>query len=159
MVVKYIYLYLGIVSLVFVGHLDDRLYLDAAALGNMFFNISAQSVGFGLASGMDTLCSQAYGGKQVKMIGVYLQRGILIMSLICVPCFFLNYHVDTILVWLGQQPGILFWLLFLPYCSLFMSFSMFTLFWLMLCHCYRGSQIISSILSMDSARFTIYITI
>lgn len=76
------------------------------------------------------------------MIGVYLQRGILIMALISVPCIFANYHVDTILIWLGQQPGNIY--------DAYRAREWYQMsFWVL----YRGGTIISNILSLDCIGF------
>jgi hypothetical protein len=90
------------------------------------------------------------GGGQIKMIGIYLQRGILIMSLVAIPCIFANYHVDTILIWLGQQPGT--HTVSLPRCSLLVGpYHMKDAEW----YHNRGCTIICYVLSMDCTWFTL----
>ena len=99
----------GIVSIVLVGHVESDLtkeYIAAASLAVMYVNLTGLSVGFGLASAMDTLCSQAYGAGQVRKMGVYLQTGLLVLSAAFVVVFLLNYHAGTILLAIGQPPRV-----------------------------------------------------
>eukprot|EP00128_Syssomonas_multiformis_P014961 Colp12_sorted_trinity150504_noHs@14191 len=87
----------GIVSVAFVGHLPGQLYLDASALATMFSNVTGLSIGFGLTTALDTLASQANGAKNYKLIGVYVQRGLLIIALACVPIWAVNWWAADIL--------------------------------------------------------------
>lgn len=75
---------LGIVSIFFVGRLGAE-ELAAAALGQMFCNVSGYSFGIGMLSAMDTFCSQAYGAGNYMKMGVILQRGILLICVFCIP--------------------------------------------------------------------------
>jgi MATE family, multidrug and toxin extrusion protein len=50
---------LGLCNILFVGHIG-QLELAAAALGNMYLNVTGYSVVVGLLSAMDTLCGM-YG--------------------------------------------------------------------------------------------------
>jgi hypothetical protein len=55
---------------------------------------------YGLAGAMDTLCGQAYGGRNFRMIGIVAQRACLIMCAVSVP---------LVLVWTQlKHPAILF---------------------------------------------------
>eukprot|EP00126_Sphaerothecum_destruens_P015899 Sdes_comp9969_c0_seq1m1532 len=74
----------GMVNVVFLGHLGVEA-LGASTLATMFINVTGLSLGLGLATAMDTLCSQAYGANNKKMLGVILQRGILILTLTSLP--------------------------------------------------------------------------
>lgn len=73
-------------STVFVlGRLGSK-ELAAAALGNMFAAVTGWSVGMGLMTAMDTLCSQAYSSENTRhLTSIYLQRGILISTVLFVP--------------------------------------------------------------------------
>ncbi|ORX99244.1 MATE efflux family protein [Basidiobolus meristosporus CBS 931.73] len=54
--------------------------LGAATLASMFSTLTALSPGIGLATALDTLCSQAFtGAHDVTVVGVHLQRAILFM--------------------------------------------------------------------------------
>ena len=119
----------GIISLVLVGHVttktstDDHPYissseestmmntnatfrskqlLDAASLAVTFFSLTSLSIGFGLSSAMDTLCSQAYGANEMEIMGLYFQTGILVLSITFVVMVVINYHSTDIFIAIGQ---------------------------------------------------------
>ncbi|ODV60961.1 MATE family efflux transporter [Ascoidea rubescens DSM 1968] len=72
------------VSVFFVGHLG-KTELGAVTLGSMTANITGISIIIGLATCLDTLCSQAYGSKNYKLVGVYCQRCIALLLTIIIP--------------------------------------------------------------------------
>ena len=99
----------GIVSIMLVGHIqaeDTKMLLDATALAVMFINLTGLSIGLGLATAMDTLCSQAYGAKQNKKMGTYLQTGVIVLALAFIPVFFINFYCTEILTALDQPPAV-----------------------------------------------------
>lgn len=99
----------AIISLLLVSHMPStrtQEYLDGVALSTMFMNLTAISFGFGLATAMDTLCSQAFGANQNKKMGIYLQTGILLLGCILIPIVLINYYTAKCLIWLGQPPNI-----------------------------------------------------
>ncbi|KAG6961284.1 hypothetical protein JG688_00009182 [Phytophthora aleatoria] len=66
----------GFVSILLAGNMggpNTQHYVDAAT-------ISVMSLGLGLASALDTLCSQAYGAKRSDKIGIYFQTGVVVLS-------------------------------------------------------------------------------
>ena len=93
------------VSLIFVGNITgDTLELDAAALAISFINVTATSVCQGLSTAAETLCSQAYGHKSFKKVGIVLQRGILILFLVMLPVWGFWLNADSVLLALHQPP-------------------------------------------------------
>ena len=100
----------GITSIMLVGHVQSpkvKLFLDAAALAVMYMNLTALSVGFGLASAMDTLCSQAYGaGELAQRASVYLMTGGLVLSITFCVILVLNLNAATVLMALGQPEDV-----------------------------------------------------
>ena len=92
-------------SVLCLGRLGG-LQLAGGALSVGFTNITGYSVLAGLASGMDPVCSQAFGSGNFGMIGLALQRTILILLSVSVPISALWYNLETILLTLRQDPAI-----------------------------------------------------
>ncbi|KDO16725.1 hypothetical protein SPRG_21948 [Saprolegnia parasitica CBS 223.65] len=99
----------GVVSLIVVGHSDAadiQLVLGAASLADMYFNVTGYSIGLGLASAMDTLCSQAYGAGNLQRIGVVLQSGLLVLSVLFLPILLLHLFATDLLLALHQPERV-----------------------------------------------------
>ncbi|KAI7877247.1 MATE efflux family protein [Lichtheimia hyalospora FSU 10163] len=93
-----------IASVFSLGHLGP-VELAAAALGTMFANVSAWSVVLGTATALDTFCAQAYTGARDKtLVGVYLQRSLLIMAILFIPIAVVWWYATSILLALNQDP-------------------------------------------------------
>ncbi|KAM7274050.1 hypothetical protein ACFE04_028714 [Oxalis oulophora] len=96
---------ISIVSQAFIGHISST---QLAAYSLVFTVILrfASGVLLGMASALQTLCGQAYGAKQYHMLGIYLQRSWVVLSvtaLILIPQF---VFTSPILKALGQDPHI-----------------------------------------------------
>ncbi|CAB9497155.1 Protein DETOXIFICATION [Seminavis robusta] len=99
----------GITSIILVGHIHHEQteeFIDATALAVMFRNCVAISVGVGLTSALDTLCSQAYGANETHRMGTYLQTGVLVLSAFTVLVAVLFYFCEEILIALGQPEEV-----------------------------------------------------
>ncbi len=72
-----------------VGNYNDgpksQYYMSAATLGNMISNAFGFAIGGGFGMALDPLCSQAYGAKQYRLVGLYCQRAMVILSLLAIP--------------------------------------------------------------------------
>ena len=75
---------LTVASIFSLGHLG-KVELAAATLASMTANITGYAVYQGLATSLDTLCPQAYGSGQKKLVGLQTQR--MVGLLITVPMF------------------------------------------------------------------------
>ncbi|CAA7410752.1 unnamed protein product [Spirodela intermedia] len=93
---------LGAVTQVFAGHLTT-LELDAVSTENMVIAGLAFGIMLGMGSALETLCGQAYGAKQLHMMGVYMQRSWLILMAMCL-CLMPIYLFATIAVLAGRFP-------------------------------------------------------
>ncbi|KAF0775166.1 hypothetical protein AaE_001136 [Aphanomyces astaci] len=99
----------AVTNIILVGHLNSpetKEHVAATAISSMLFNITSMSVGLGLATAMDTLCTQALGAGNAKKFGAYLQGGMLAMALVLVPVFVVNWYSGWILKSLHQDATI-----------------------------------------------------
>ena len=71
-----------------------------------YANITGYAVAFGLATAVDTLCSQAYGAGSLMLIGLVVQRAACIMIVTSMPIFVLWYYCADLLILLKQDPAI-----------------------------------------------------
>ncbi|XP_061343641.1 protein DETOXIFICATION 16-like [Gastrolobium bilobum] len=96
---------LQMVSLIFVGHLDELL-LAGAAMAISFVNVTGFNVVMGMSSALDTFCGQAYGAKQYHMVGIHTQRAMLVTTLVTIPICIIWANLRPILIVLHQDKTI-----------------------------------------------------
>ncbi|MED6120242.1 Protein DETOXIFICATION 16 [Stylosanthes scabra] len=96
---------LNVISVMFVGHLGE-LPLSGASMATSFASVTGFSLLVGMASALDTLCGQSYGAKQHKMLGIHMQRAMLILMIVSVPLAVIWINTRSILMFLGQDPEI-----------------------------------------------------
>ncbi|XP_027363114.1 protein DETOXIFICATION 12-like isoform X2 [Abrus precatorius] len=58
----------------------------------------------GMASGLETICGQAYGAQQYQRIGMQTYSAIFSLVLVCLPLSLLWINIEKILVFIGQDP-------------------------------------------------------
>ncbi|CAL5403463.1 unnamed protein product [Camellia sinensis] len=90
---------------IFAGHLGN-LELAAASLGNNGIQMFAYGLMLGMGSAVETLCGQAYGAHEYEMLGIYLQRSTILLTLTGFVLAFVYIFSEPILVFLGQSPDI-----------------------------------------------------
>ncbi|KAK9166129.1 hypothetical protein Scep_001320 [Stephania cephalantha] len=117
----------AMISMLFLGYLGE-LELAAGSLSIGFANITGYSILSGLAMGMEPICGQAYGAKQWKLLGITLQRTVLLLLSTSLPISFMWLNMNTILLKCGQDEEIS------SMAQLFISFSIPDLFFLSLLH-------------------------
>ncbi|XP_059630588.1 protein DETOXIFICATION 16-like isoform X1 [Cornus florida] len=96
---------LQLISLMFVGHLGE-LALSGASMATSFATVTGFTVLMGMASALETFCGQSYGAKQYHMLGIHMQRAMLILLLVSIPLAFIWAYTGPILKALGQDPTI-----------------------------------------------------
>ncbi|KAI3856681.1 hypothetical protein MKX03_026806 [Papaver bracteatum] len=94
-----------LISIMFVGHLGE-LSLSGASMATSFATVTGFSLLMGMGSALDTLCGQSYGAKQYHMLGIHMQRGMLVLLLVSVPLAFIWANTGRILIAVGQDPEI-----------------------------------------------------
>ncbi|WCJ26171.1 MATE efflux family protein [Euphorbia peplus] len=95
----------SMVSMLFLGRLGE-LDLAGGSLAIGFANITGYSILSGLASGMEPICGQAFGAKRFKLLGLTLQRTILLLLSISLPISFLWLNMKNILLFCNQDEDI-----------------------------------------------------
>ncbi|KAA8538233.1 hypothetical protein F0562_027944 [Nyssa sinensis] len=95
----------AMISMLFLGYLGE-LELAGGSLAIGFANITGYSVISGLAMGMEPICGQAYGAKQWKLLGLTLQRTVLLLLSTSTPISLMWLYMRRVLLWCGQDEEI-----------------------------------------------------
>lgn len=90
------------ISQAFAGHLG-RMELSVAVLATSILNVTGFAALAGLASAMETLCGQAYGAGSYRMVGVVLQRALLVCFCAMVSLLPVWLYVEPLLRAIGQE--------------------------------------------------------
>ena len=93
------------ISLFFAGRLGE-VELAAGTLAISFINVSGPSIFYGLCSALETLSSQAYGAKNLRMVGVVLQRGVWIFGITCILTWTLWINTELLLLMVYQKRNV-----------------------------------------------------
>lgn len=96
---------LQLIAIMFVGHLGE-LPLSGASMANSFTSVTGISLLMGMSSALDTFCGQSYGAKQYHMLGIHMQRAMIILSIVSIPLAVIWANTGSILKFLGQDPSI-----------------------------------------------------
>ncbi|KAM7270357.1 hypothetical protein ACFE04_029571 [Oxalis oulophora] len=90
---------------IMAGHLGN-LELAAASLGNNGIQVFAYGLMLGMGSAVETLCGQAFGANKYEMLGVYLQRSTILLTLTGILLSIMYIFAQPILLFLGESPEI-----------------------------------------------------
>mmetsp|Transcript_99519 Transcript_99519/g.257334 ORF Transcript_99519/g.257334 Transcript_99519/m.257334 type:complete len:482 (+) Transcript_99519:88-1533(+) len=93
-----------IINVVVIGSLGDAAALAGVGLGNMMHNSVAISTCMGLASGMDTLVSQAYGAGDIELTGRYLMSCKAVVLVYMFVAYTILYFSESLLILSGHDP-------------------------------------------------------
>ncbi|CAG8618095.1 5233_t:CDS:2, partial [Scutellospora calospora] len=93
-----------------VSEWTERLYIIRKAfpvfLAYLLQNAIQLIISYGVATALDTLCSQAYTSGKVQMVGIYLQRAIIINLIGLIPIACIWWEAEQIFVLIGQDPKV-----------------------------------------------------
>ena len=93
----------SVIVFVLLGRYTDEATMAAFGLGNTLCNLCGRFILLGVACGLDTLASQAWGANEPQKAGLYAQRAALILLvLVCLPLSVAWWYASPILVALGQ---------------------------------------------------------
>ncbi|XP_077449208.1 multidrug and toxin extrusion protein 1 [Stigmatopora argus] len=96
---------LPLVTSIFCGHIGNA-ELAGYALASATINVSAMVIVQGLTMACDTLVSQTYGSKEMKRVGVIVQKSLLILLLLCLPCWALLINAQQLLFLMHQDQQV-----------------------------------------------------
>lgn len=74
----------SLVTVFVVGHIGTD-ELAAVSLAQIGMNVTGLAIYEGLATSLDTLCAQAYGSGKRELVGLHLQRMVLLILLVTIP--------------------------------------------------------------------------
>ncbi|PKA49259.1 MATE efflux family protein DTX1 [Apostasia shenzhenica] len=96
---------LQMISVMFAAHLGELSFF-AASKATSFANVTGFSLMVGMAAALETFCGQAFGAKQNHMLGIYLQRAMLVLVVVCIPVSIVWANAGQILMAIGQDKDI-----------------------------------------------------
>ncbi|KAL4352626.1 hypothetical protein GQ457_06G038810 [Hibiscus cannabinus] len=95
----------SLISMLFLGRLGE-LALAGGSLAIGFANITGYSILSGLAMGMESICGQAFGARKYALLGITLQRTVLLLLVTSLPICLLWINMRKILIVCGQDEAI-----------------------------------------------------
>ncbi|XP_016480512.2 protein DETOXIFICATION 29-like [Nicotiana tabacum] len=96
------------ITQIFAGHIGT-IQLAAISVQNSVIAGFAFGIMFGMGSALETLCGQAYGAKQLEMLGIYMQRSWIIVGTTALVLMFPYMFATSLLKLIGQDPEISKW--------------------------------------------------
>ena len=92
----------NILSQAFIGHLGSK-ELAASALAISYMNVMCQTVNYGLATGQETVVSQANGARRYREVGACLQRGLIVLVVTQLIMSCVSFFGAEIIIAMGQD--------------------------------------------------------
>ncbi|QHO06145.1 Protein DETOXIFICATION [Arachis hypogaea] len=71
-----------LIYVMFVGHVSE-LALSGVFMATFFSSVTGIGLVMGMASALDTFCGQSYGPGQYDMLGVHVQKAMLVLIILC----------------------------------------------------------------------------
>ncbi|KAL8895340.1 MAG: hypothetical protein Q9192_003701 [Flavoplaca navasiana] len=96
---------LTVASIFVVGHLGT-VSLGAVSLASVTANITGYAVFQGLATSLDTLCAQAYGSGNKKLVGLQTQKLVYFLWTITIPIGIIWLSAEAILIHIVPEPDV-----------------------------------------------------
>lgn len=93
------------VAVMFCGNLGS-IELDSVAMANSVFSGLGTLVCHGMATACDTLFSQTFGSSKQYLLGLSLQKSLIIMTLASLLCISVHINTTPLLLQLGQNPEV-----------------------------------------------------
>ncbi|KAG8647994.1 protein DETOXIFICATION 21 isoform X2 [Manihot esculenta] len=96
---------ISVISQAFVGHIGSTELAGYSLVVTVLLRF-ANGILLGMASALETLCGQSYGAKQYHMLGIYLQRSWIVLTMCAICLLPLFIFTTYILRALGQDESI-----------------------------------------------------
>ncbi|KAI9168746.1 hypothetical protein LWI28_001450 [Acer negundo] len=97
--------FLGGITQLFCGHIST-IAQAAFSIEDYVLGLFSYGAMQGMGSALETLCGQAYGAGQIDMLGVYMQRSMVILHMTALIFMFVYIFAEQILSLIGQSPEI-----------------------------------------------------
>ena len=104
-----VYMLVFIMNILIISHTDKvnkKDILAGVGIGTTTYNMLGLSIGMGIASALDTFCTHSFGANQFYLMGCYLNRARIILSIVYIPIFFIILFLEPILLQINQDPDI-----------------------------------------------------
>lgn len=76
------------------------------SFGGSQINTTSFSLQLGMGSAVETLCGQSYGAHKYEMLGIYMQRAIIVLTLTGIPLTAVYIFCKPILLLLGESTAL-----------------------------------------------------
>jgi len=95
-----------VISMYFVGHLNNALLFAAFGFGMTWFNGFAGAIVFGCAAGFGTLAAQAFGAKNYRKLGILYQRMFVVAAISIIFMWIFLAMTESILLKMGYEANL-----------------------------------------------------
>jgi MATE family multidrug resistance protein len=106
-IVYLIYIMINVINILFVSHSEfsktNKELIYAVNLGLSLYYMLGISLCFGISSSLDTFCTNSFGAKLYYLMGCYLNRALVIMTMIYIPTALGMFFLKDILFSMGQD--------------------------------------------------------
>lgn len=92
-----------VISLYFIGHLNQPILFAALGFGATWVNAFATALTFGLAAGFGIVASQAYGAGNYRKFGLLYQKSIVVITAILLCISSVLYFTEAELLFFGFE--------------------------------------------------------
>ncbi|XP_061983390.1 protein DETOXIFICATION 36-like isoform X1 [Populus nigra] len=96
---------LSLSTRIFSGHLGN-LEFAAVSLANSGVQLFVYGLMLGMGSAVETLCGQSYGAQRFEMLGTFLQRATVVLTLTGIPLAAVYVFAKPILILLGEPTTV-----------------------------------------------------
>ncbi|KAL6849943.1 hypothetical protein ACP4OV_020570 [Aristida adscensionis] len=94
---------MNVIMQAFAGHLGDLELASVSFACTVLLGFN-YGIMLGMASALETLCGQAFGAKKFHMMGVYMQRSWIVLSVCALLLLPLYFFAEDLLLLAGQPP-------------------------------------------------------